>query len=1642
MMKKLTLHYLLFVVLWLQCSNVASRTDFQLLKVTEIGVTSADICWRKSGDESNLQFFLLHVMPKGTVTGYDGTMHFDATKARNINDRFCYPVKDLEAGTQYDGYLSWRKSGDYSDQYSKTNVTFSTAENPCHAFGCASGTCQSAINDNNENEVSCVCYMGYYGHKCEHHNPCVLDPCEEYPCTNTTNNRYYCVCPNGQEVDGPEKCRHMSPCDEEPCGDNGICTQINSQDYTCTCNEGYFGRKCERKNYCFQVNCHNGGKCVNRTNDYDCECQRGFMGKYCDQRNPCEQDKNPCQNNGFCHPSSSRTGFYCTCASGFYGAVCEESDPCEKNPCENGQCVKADNSGFNCECPSTHYGKLCQHKDLCINQPCDHGKCTTDGNSFKCECEKGWLGKLCEIKDQCQSSQPCKNGGECRMDAISGSYHCKCRNKSGYWGKNCEYFDECVNSPCQHQGICKNITYERYGKNEYKCECMGNFRGENCEFWDNCKTQNYCEYQGVCSFTGHNKSTCECRPGYYGDRCENYNLCEVSDPCQNDGKCKPAGDNGYTCECKGGYSGENCDLFDPCQNMPCKNGGICVATDLVLGLYTCNCFSPYYGARCESENYCQRKGKDELCGRDFICRNLTTMHYVCEPIKINILEGPCSNDRDCLHGGKCDPGSNICDCKPPYNGARCEQIDPCTDASVCSGNGECMLSLNGNNAYCDCQKGFFGSKCEYYDPCLLRSCQNGGNCVKLNWNTLTRGGIIGQSSLSKMGPDTVCHCPMGYHSEDCSKMNQPCVTNECLNGGQCLQAISTKRGQGGRTNVPTSYYRPGEDSVTFPSVYQKQSRRNYMPQDNFICECDEKYKGRRCETLRQCLGREEKLDKEKGIVEWKSTEMGQVSMAACPFGSQSLYSLKQVENGAGYAFRDCDLVDHVHGKEAEWGVPNADNCDPRPATDQEADRMLESVLLLVKEAGPWEHSPESIEYAGTVLRNLVPDYIFRDINRAQKYFEIIDRLLDIPSQIRFQSEVQYGAISRLLKELEIFMDKFVIADLPTPVVIEYKNIRAIWATHATEYPETHRNPPFRFSQPEFDLKLSSKLFPRKASKDDLNENFRVQLVVFKKDGLFLSQRVSSFGQIVPETDSSPKTTTVISLNIKGSKPPKDASSDNIQISFQLKYEDKFRHHCAFWQPNNRKWETMGLLTEVFENSTVCKSSHMTSFTVLKMNSGRLGGAAPPSVLPFVGCGIACIAFSLLAVTYAIVRSARRNVSPGVVVHLSVSLLLLNISMMFASIKDRMNPVDLCSLVSVTMHYLICTSLMWYCVEALFRFKEHSLANNSSVFYKCAAIAWGTPAIICGASVVIKMGLDTISDTYCRVTPALQFSFYALLLIPSIMFLIGASLLYLLHICKFSSQGYSNHSYHQSQTLSPNNASYLTNTAKASTSQTILVLCTMIIFVFNWVLIQIVFPPGQIHIFDFAFCFGNVIQSTLLFSTLCLLSDDARYAWHYFWAPSQTVSKSVAMTDSKMTYSDGTLLGDNANKLTLSFSGSCHTPSVSPHSPTPSRNGKCSNGTLTRNPGYSNHDSLTDIRSTVANGAVIFGETREIKQAVACLNTQGSFGSSISSGLNPETSSDRFQRGDPYAASYPQAATLFRDNNPSPTFSNPERESYV
>ena len=92
--------------------------------------------------------------------------------------------------------------------------------------------------------------------------------------------------------------------------------------------------------------------------------------------------------------------------------------------------------------------------------------------------------------------------------------------------------------------------------------------------------------------------------------------------------------------------------------------------------------------RCERQNYCEKKGAS-ICPEGYNCKNMTTMHFVCAPTSSKVLEGPCLTSYDCMHNGVCLK-SGKCDCKSPYKGSRCHEIEPCKDPSVCSSNGECI----------------------------------------------------------------------------------------------------------------------------------------------------------------------------------------------------------------------------------------------------------------------------------------------------------------------------------------------------------------------------------------------------------------------------------------------------------------------------------------------------------------------------------------------------------------------------------------------------------------------------------------------------------------------------------------------------------------------------------------------------------------------------------------------------------------------------------------------------------------------------------------------------------------------------------------------------------------------------------------
>ncbi|CAF1154557.1 unnamed protein product [Adineta ricciae] len=89
-------------------------------------------------------------------------------------------------------------------------------------------------------------------------------------------------------------------------------------------------------------------------------------------------------------------------------------------------------------------------------------------------------------------------------------------------------------------------------------------------------------------------SFCHCKPGWSGS------LCNVKHPqecdCSPDSLCVIPG----ICICPLNKIGSRCYLdYNPCQDNPCRNHGICVATDIRITDAYCVCDEGYFGRNCE-----------------------------------------------------------------------------------------------------------------------------------------------------------------------------------------------------------------------------------------------------------------------------------------------------------------------------------------------------------------------------------------------------------------------------------------------------------------------------------------------------------------------------------------------------------------------------------------------------------------------------------------------------------------------------------------------------------------------------------------------------------------------------------------------------------------------------------------------------------------------------------------------------------------------------------------------------------------------------------------------------------------------------------------------------------------------------------
>jgi hypothetical protein len=85
----------------------------------------------------------------------------------------------------------------------------------------------------------------------------------------------FCFCPANYTG---KHCEVRDPCRPSPCKNLGLCHNISSTDYVCSCVHGYYGNDCEKVNICELRNPCKWGKCIHLDNNlFNCVPHSVFL---------------------------------------------------------------------------------------------------------------------------------------------------------------------------------------------------------------------------------------------------------------------------------------------------------------------------------------------------------------------------------------------------------------------------------------------------------------------------------------------------------------------------------------------------------------------------------------------------------------------------------------------------------------------------------------------------------------------------------------------------------------------------------------------------------------------------------------------------------------------------------------------------------------------------------------------------------------------------------------------------------------------------------------------------------------------------------------------------------------------------------------------------------------------------------------------------------------------------------------------------------------------------------------------------------------------------------------------------------------------------------------------------------------------
>ncbi|XP_017560296.1 stabilin-1 isoform X1 [Pygocentrus nattereri] len=232
-----------------------------------------------------------------------------------------------------------------------------------------------------------------------------------------------------------------------PCNWHGTCSDGDSGNGTCACEEGYTGFACQKctnekafGEHCSSVcNCEHGVCNSGPDGDGQCYCEPPYSGPKCDKVSfPCSA----CPANSYCKGGS----VVCECLPNFkkVGQIC--TGICSPNVCDENAVCSYKAGQFQCACKAGYEGdgKICTPVNPCSQNnggcPSNSTVCEYKGpGKAKCVCMSGMEGSNpaagCTLKSAC-TENTCHRNAQCETGQ-DGIARCLCSRQQIRDGKRC-----------------------------------------------------------------------------------------------------------------------------------------------------------------------------------------------------------------------------------------------------------------------------------------------------------------------------------------------------------------------------------------------------------------------------------------------------------------------------------------------------------------------------------------------------------------------------------------------------------------------------------------------------------------------------------------------------------------------------------------------------------------------------------------------------------------------------------------------------------------------------------------------------------------------------------------------------------------------------------------------------------------------------------------------------------------------------------------------------------------------------------------------------------------------------------------------------------------------------------------------------